>query len=51
VAVCWEVFEFRFGLFEPRNYVLDSITDILMGIAGSCLAYLHVTRLVRLHNR
>mgnify|MGYP006914907401 FL=1 len=39
VALAWEVFEIAAGVPIEANYVIDTLTDISMGILGGLVGY------------
>jgi len=38
-ASVWELYELMIGATVPNNYVLDTILDFVMGIAGATFGY------------
>ena len=39
-ALIWEVFEVSIGItFEPGRYVIDTLSDIVIGLAGGAVGY------------
>tara|TARA_B100000745_G_scaffold300483_1_gene254679 strand:- start:875 stop:1252 length:378 start_codon:yes stop_codon:yes gene_type:complete len=39
VAMAWEVYELMIGIPIEQDYVIDTITDLLMGLLGGALGY------------
>lgn len=39
VTISWEIFENIFGLYNPVNYQIDTMQDILIGFVGGLLAH------------
>ncbi len=51
VALCWEVFEVLIGvIFEEDRYVIDTLTDLLLGVTGGALGYYLSNRISQLDN-
>ncbi len=40
VILAWEIFEYQFGLFKSDGYVVDTVTDIVLGLVGAFLGFL-----------
>lgn len=40
VTICWEVFEWSVGLWQPKAYLVDTFEDILLGSSGGLLAHI-----------
>ncbi|MBC7836881.1 hypothetical protein H7X87_03855 [Acetobacteraceae bacterium] len=38
-AVAWEIFEYAFHFVRQEDYILDTLTDIMNGLAGCVLAF------------
>lgn len=51
VALLWEVQEFVSQTFYARNYVLDTISDICLGLAGGLTAFLVAHRALNKNKR
>lgn len=40
ITVTWEIFEWNTGLYDARNYLLDTIVDLVVGFSGGLLAHI-----------
>lgn len=51
VAITWEVFEVLIGVvFEEDRYVIDTLTDLFLGVTGGALGYYLGNRVGQLDN-
>ncbi|MCA9362105.1 hypothetical protein KC906_01900 [Candidatus Kaiserbacteria bacterium] len=44
VTVCWEVFEWLVGLYDPETYLVDTAKDMVVGFSGGLLMYAMLRR-------
>ena len=45
VAGLWELFEYRFDLYDTLRYRADTSLDVAMGLLGAILSYVYAARL------
>lgn len=50
IALVWESYEFLFRDSYTEEYVIDTITDIILGVAGGLSALLYAPRGLWKHN-
>ena len=44
VTFSWELFEWWVSLWQPENYVIDTIIDVFLGFSGGLLAHAYLRR-------
>ena len=45
IMVVWELFEWKFGLFNPKTHLFDTSKDFAVGLSGGLVGYFAALRL------